>query len=97
MNLEDKLVVSVRGMWLVQNKEQLKEDNRLTYAIAASLSWFEQKTGKGQKQFTDSVGGLTGQFKSMVRCRRKTGSQSCCISEPDRKACNQLTDPLGGL
>ena len=40
MNLEYRLTVSVEGMWLVQNKEQLKEENRLTDAVAASLSQF---------------------------------------------------------
>ena len=41
MNLEYRLAVSVRGMWLVQNKEQLKDENRLADAVAASLSQFQ--------------------------------------------------------
>ena len=36
---EFRLSVYVGGTWLVQKEEYLKEDNRLTDAVTASLSW----------------------------------------------------------
>ena len=61
------------------------------------------KQVKIEKQLTDSVGGLIGQFGSRVICRRKTGSQIqllhilAGLNTKQVKVEKQFTDSVGGL